>query len=190
MLTRLAPFLLLALALPAWGAAAALAVSVERADDTDGGKVYRITSSGTVAASPATVWRILTDYERMPEYVPDLRSARVLSRDGAKVIIEQQGGVQFLVFSRAIHLVVQVQERAPDQIDVSLVDGDMKVYRASWALRPAGAGGTRVDYSATIAPKFYVPGLVGTSIVRKDIANMMAAVLARLDRGAAAAPAP
>jgi ribosome-associated toxin RatA of RatAB toxin-antitoxin module len=182
MFMRLAPLLLFACAVPAWGAAPALAVTVEHIDDPDGGKVYRISSSGTVAASPATVWRILTDYDSMPEYVPDLRSARVVSRDGARVIVEQQGGVRFLFFNRAIHLVVQVQEQAPDHIDVSLVNGDMKVYRASWALKPASGGGTRVDYRATIAPNFYVPALVGTSIVRKDITSMMAAVLQRLDR--------
>ena len=68
----------------------------------------------------------------------------------------------------------------------SLVDGDMKVYHSSWDLRPvagtAGTIGTRIVYHATIAPKFYVPGMIGESLVRNDIARMMAAVLARLDR--------
>jgi len=179
---RLAPMLLFAAALPAWGAAHTLALTVQRVDGEDGVKVYQIASRGTVAASPAAVWRILTDYERMADYVPDLRRARVLSRDGAKVVVEQQGGIDFLFFSRAIHLVVQVHEQAPNRIDVNLVDGDMKIYRASWELRAAGAGGTDVIYRAAIAPNFYVPGLVGTSIVRKDIAKMMAAVLQRLDQ--------
>ena len=59
----------------------------------------------------------------------------------------------------------------------------MKVYRARWELIPlAGATGTRLVYNATIEPKFEVPGIVGTNVVRKDIARMMKAVLLRLDR--------
>ena len=191
MLRRLANLLLLGCALSAWGAAPATAqpdaprfeLKVERVAGTDGDQVYRIASSGTVAATPAVVWRILTDYDHLADYLPNLDSTRVVSRNGDTVIVEQLGTARFLFFSRAIRLVVQVRERAPDRIDISLIDGDMKVYRASWELIPlAGATGTRLVYTATIVPKFDVPGIVGTDAVRKDIGRMMAAVLLRLDR--------
>lgn len=183
--------LLLGCALSASGAAAAAALpgapsfelNVERVDGAEGGKVYRIASSGTVSATPAVAWRVLTDYQHLTDYLPDLKSVRVLSRDGDRVLVEQQGSAHFLFFSQTIHLLVQVHERPPNRIDISLIDGDMKVYRTSWELRPlAGAAGTRVVYKATIEPKFAVPGIIGTGIVKKNIAGMMAAVLLRLDR--------
>lgn len=184
MFNRAMPMLLLACAVPAWGASLpALDLTVARIDVAEGGKAYRIASSGTVAAAPAAVWRILTDYQHMADYVPDLTSARVLSRSGNQVVLEQMGVARMLFFTRDIRLVVAVHEQAPSRIDVSLVDGDMKVYRCSWELRAAGAGGTTVLYNATIEPTFYVPGLVGTRLVRQDIGRMMAAVLLRLDRG-------
>jgi len=188
---RIANMLLLGCALSAWGAAPAAAqpgaprfeLNVERAAGADDDKAYRITSSGTVAATPAAVWRILTDYEHLADYLPNLKSARIVSRNGDTVIVEQLGTARFLFFSQSIRLLVQVQERAPDQIDISLLDGDMKVYRATWQLSPVpGATGTRVVYRANIVPKFDVPGIVGTRVVHKDIARMMAAVLSRLDR--------
>lgn len=185
MLNRILTMLLLACALSAWNTATAgtppLDLKVERVDGIDGGKAYQIASSGTVAASPAAVWRILTDYNRMADYVPDMKSARVVSRNGDKVIIDQLGAARFLFFSRDIHLVVEVHEHAPNRLEVNLVDGDMKIYRCSWELTAAGAG-TRVSYNATIEPKFYVPGLVEAGLVHRDIARMMAAVLVRLDR--------
>ena len=190
MLNRIPTMLVFACAVFAWSAsgatalagAPALALNVERIDGADGGKVYRITSSGTVAAKPAAVWRILTDYDHLADYLPDMKSARVVARDGDKVTIEQHGAANFLFFSRDIRLTVQAHEQPPNKIDVSLVGGDMKVYRTSWELSPSDAGGTTVRYDATIEPKFYVPGIVGTSLVRKDIARMMTAVLLRLDR--------
>lgn len=191
MLHRISKILLLGCALSAWGSAPVAAqpgapkfeLNVERVDGTEGDQVYQITSSGTVAATPTVVWRILTDYMHLPDYLPNLKSARVVSRNGDRVIVEQLGTARFLFFSQPIRLVVQVHERAPDRIDISLIEGDMKVYRASWELIPvSGASGTTLVYNATIVPKFDVPGIVGTDVVRKDIARMMAAVLLRLDQ--------
>ena len=158
-------------------------LNVERIDGPEGEKVYQITSSGTVEATPAAVWRILTDYNHLADYLPNLKSTRVVSRNGDRVIVEQVGAARFLFFSRTIRLLVQVNERAPDRIDIGLIEGDMKVYRATWEFSPLpGATGTRVVYNATIVPKFDVPGIVGTKVVKKDIAEMMAAALLRLDR--------
>jgi ribosome-associated toxin RatA of RatAB toxin-antitoxin module len=171
-----------AAALPAQPAAPPLDLTVRHADGPDGGKAYRIASSGTVAARPAVAWRILTDYGHLAEVVPNLKSARVLARDGDKVMVEQVGAARFLFFSRAVRLVVLVHEQAPDKIDVSLVEGDMKVYRCSWELVPLDDGGTRVLYRAAIEPAFYVPEMIGTNLVRKDIARMMTAVLSRMER--------
>lgn len=190
MTERILNLLLLACFLGIWSpsgaadqpGAPAFALRVERADDAVQGKVYRIASTATVAAAPADVWKVLTDYDHLADFVPDLKSARVLSRDGDKVVVEQLGVARFLFFSHAIRLVVQVQERASDRIDISLVDGNMKIYRCTWELSPV-AGGTRVSYTATIAPDFYVPALIGERLVRDDIARMMAAVLARIERG-------
>jgi ribosome-associated toxin RatA of RatAB toxin-antitoxin module len=191
MLHRLSNLLLLCFVLSVSGTALAAAqpgvpkfeLNVERVNDADGDKVYQIRSSGTVEATPAAVWRILTDYNHLADYLPNLTSTRVVSRSGDRAIVEQLGTARFLFFSRTIRLLVQVNERAPDRIDIGLIEGDMKVYRASWELSPlAGATGTRVVYSATIVPKFDVPGIVGTSVVKKDVARMMAAALLRLDR--------
>lgn len=190
MLTRILTTLLLgcacaagsAPALPAHPAAPALDLTVRHADGADGGKAYRIAATGMTAAPRAVAWRILTDYDHLAEVVPNLKSSRVLARDGDKVIVEQVGAAHFLFFSRDIRLVVLVHEQAPDKIDVSLIEGDMAVYRCSWELVALDSGGTRVMYRAAIEPAFYVPQMIGTNLMRKDIAGMMTAVLQRMER--------
>lgn len=184
MTARLLLCLLLALNLPAFARAdKALEVAVKRVDGEDDGKVYQISASGVVQAAPAAVWKILTDYERMHEFVPDMRASRVLARVGNKVIVEQFGTAHLLFIRRDIHLIVQVTEQAMSVIDIGLVTGDMKVYTCRWELIPMPeTGGTRIVYTGTLAPKFYVPGMLGANIIRGDIEHMMTAVLARLDR--------
>lgn len=156
-------------------------VAVKRVN-ANGEQVFEVTASGSVKAPPATVWKVLTDYEGMPEFVPDLNKTKVLSRTGNRAIIEQSGVARFLFLSRTIHLIVQAAEEPMTSIDISLVTGDMKVYSCRWELTALPDGGTRIDYSGKLVPKFYVPGMLGSNLIRRDIERMMSAVLQRLDR--------
>lgn len=182
MLLRLSLCLLLACAVPAMAQLPALEVNVKLAD-VDDQKVFDVQASGAVMASPAAVWKILTSYERMPEFVPDLQSSRVVSRNGNEVIVEQLGAARLLFIKRDIRLVVRVTEQPTSIIDIALISGDMKQYHCRWELIPMPeTGGTRILYSGRLVPNFYVPGMLGASMVRTDIEKMMTAVLARLDR--------
>jgi len=159
-----------------------LEVSVNRVE-LDALHMYEVDATGTVAAPLPKVWRILTGYERMAEFVPDMESCRVLSRNGNEVIIEQFGVARFLFMSKSIHLIVRATEQPMSSIDISLISGDMKHYESHWELIPVPeTGGTKVVYSGKLIPNFYVPGILGAKMIRGDIERMMSAVLARLDR--------
>lgn len=171
--------LLLACAAP--GAAANPEVTAKRAE-VAGEAVFEVVASVTVRASPASVWKVLTDYERMPEFVPDLEMTRVLSRSGNRAVLEQGGRVRFMFLSRAVNLTVQVQEDPMSSIAITLVSGDMKTYDCHWQLVPLPDGGTRVDYSGRMVPRFYVPAILGSGLMRRDVTRMMQAVQHRLDQ--------
>lgn len=186
---RLLLVLFLGFTAPAYGAGQAsrldipkLEVSVNRVK-IDSLHLYEVHASGTVNASLPSVWHTLTTYDRMEEFVPDLASCRVLSRNGNEVIIEQFGTARFLFMSRSIHLVVRATEQPMSSIDIALVSGDMRHYEARWELIPIPeTGGTRVVYSGRLMPNFYVPGILGTNIIRGDVERMMNAVLTHLER--------
>jgi len=159
-----------------------LEVSVNRVN-VDAMHMYEVDATGTVAAPLPKVWRILTSYERMAEFVPDMESCKILSRNGNEVILEQFGVARFLFMSKAIHLIVRVTEQPMSSIDISLISGDMKHYESHWELIPVPeTGGTRIVYSGKMIPNFYVPGILGSKMIRSDIERMMNAVLARIDR--------
>ncbi|MFZ4877062.1 SRPBCC family protein [Janthinobacterium sp. Mn2066] len=158
-----------------------LKVDVRRIE-VDGQRMYEVDASGTVQAPPASVWKTLTTYERMSEFVPDMSSCRVLSRNGNEVIIEQQGVARFLFMNHAIHLVVRATETPLSSINIDLISGDMRHYEASWNLYPIPeTGGTRIVFNSRLMPGFYVPGMLGPTMIRGDIERMMNAVLARID---------
>lgn len=175
--------LLLALALPAC-AADTPEVTVARNRST-GSAYFEISASVVARAAPAHVWAVLTDYERQPDYVPNLLRAKVIARDGNERVLEQDGRSSFLFFQHAMHLQVRVREQAPTRIDVELISGDMKHYSAHWQLSPVeleGATATRIDYSGSLEPDFFVPPLIGNALVRNDVRKMLAAVVLELEK--------
>lgn len=181
MLARYVLSMLLVLTVPAIAQDAGPAVAVKRVD-VSGEQVFEVVASGTVKAPPGEVWKVLTDYEKMPEFVPDLDVAKVLSRNGNKVVLQQAGVARFLFLRRDIRLVVHISEEPTSSIDINLVSGDMKAYSCRWEITalPDGAG-SRIDYSGKLVPKFYVPGMLGSNLIKRDIERMMAAVLKRID---------
>ena len=149
-----------------------LEVSVNRVDQ-DGQHMYEVDATGTVAAPLPKVWRILTGYDRMAEFVPDMESSKVLSRNGGEVIIEQFGVARFLFMSRTIHLIVRAVEQPMSSIDISLISGDMKHYESRWELVPVPeTGGTKIIYHGKLLPNFYVPSLLGSKMVRDRKSNV------------------
>ncbi len=166
--------------------AARAATAVERISG-NGPAFFAIHAQGFVRATPQQAWRVLTDYERLPEFVPHLRVSTILSRNGHEVLLEQETQTGFVFISQTIRMQLKVTERPQSGILVRMVSGDLRSYQAEWELTPAieeGAEGTRVSYKGSMEPDFFLPPLVGESLVRKDVDQMVEAVMREIERQA------
>jgi ribosome-associated toxin RatA of RatAB toxin-antitoxin module len=159
-----------------------IGVTVNRVREGDQ-DMFELRATGFVAAPPDRVWKVLTDYDRLPDFVPNLLSSKVLSHTGQESVIDQTGVSRFLFVKKTIHLVVRAVEVPMSRIDVSLVSGDMKRYAVRWELSPGTANavsGTRLTYSGMLEPNFYVPPLIGPSVMQDDVQRMMQAVVTEI----------
>ena len=146
---------------------------------------FELDASSFVRASPQHVWNVLTDYESLPGFVPDLLSSKVLSREGNHVLLEQRSRTGFLFISQTVRLVLDVEEKPIGAIDIHLVSGDMRHYDAHWEIMPATEGGergTRIRYTGTVAPLFFVPGIIGKPVIQSSLLKTVDAVVAEIER--------
>ena len=146
---------------------------------------FEVSASGFARATPEQAWRVLTDYDELADFVPDLTSSRVISRDGREAVVEQRSEVGILFVTHAIHIVERITEQPFSAIDVAMVSGNMKRYRAHWDLAPSsqnGVSGTRIIYSGMMEPDFFIPPVIGESIVQANMKKMVEAVIERIDR--------
>lgn len=153
----------------------------------DGESYFEVDAGTFVRATPEQAWRVLTDYERLVDFVPDLVASTVVSRGAREAIVEQRSETSYLFISHTIHMRLRIEERPFTSIDAALIEGDMKHYTAHWELTPAaqdGMTGSRIRFSGAMEPVFYLPPLLGRSIVQVNVKKMVEAVVTEIERSA------
>ncbi|MGE5623174.1 MAG: SRPBCC family protein [Bacillota bacterium] len=148
---------------------------------------FQLNAREFVLVTPQQAWQVLTDYEHLTEFVPDLVHSRVLSRSRHEATVEQVSRTGLLLLAYTVQVVVHIEERPYSAIDVALVSGDLRHYRAYWTLAESsreGARGTLITYCGELAPKFYLPPAVGQPLVQAQVRKMVAAVSAEIEQRA------
>ena len=169
-------FVLLPLAGPAQGQQEGIETRVERRGDT-----VVIDVSAEVAVPQAVAWSVLTDYERMPGFIPSLKSSRVVNRQGNVLEVAQAGQTQVLFMSFAFSAVRRIELVAEREILSSLVSGDFKSYTSSTQLVEVG-GKTRLVHHGEYEPKRWIPPMIGPSVIASETRRHYAQMLAEMRR--------
>jgi ribosome-associated toxin RatA of RatAB toxin-antitoxin module len=152
------------------------------------GEVYRVSVSFETHHAAAVARAVLTDYEGIPRFMPDVRASRVVSRNPEQVVVEQEAVARVLFFSKRVHLRLVVQETAHTIAFHDTCRRSFTRYEGTWTLREAD-GGAVIGYELTARPAFDVPDFILTRLLRRDadrlIANLQAEMAARAAREAA-----
>jgi ribosome-associated toxin RatA of RatAB toxin-antitoxin module len=171
---------LLAILAAAWGADD-LATAVER-----NGRSFAVRASATLAAPQALVWQVLTDYEKLPRFIPGLASSTVQLRAGNRVLVEQRGEARFLIFAYPIEVRLEVVESSPHSIASRAVAGNLRRMSGRYELQRAPEG-VLLRYTGEFEPDFELPPVIGTLAVRTMVEEQFAAMVGEIERRASLA---
>jgi ribosome-associated toxin RatA of RatAB toxin-antitoxin module len=150
------------------------------------GASFDVRAVATVSAPISTVWQVLTDYDNLARFIPGLSRSAVQARSANRVVVEQKGEARFLVFSYPIEVRLEVIESPTDSITSRAIEGNLKRLRGRYELRSAG-GGIQLRYSGELEPDFALPPIIGTLAVRTMVEEQFGAMVAEIERRAAAA---
>lgn len=181
-LVRLLACLLCALPAAA-GAAEDFAVEASRH-----GRSVSIRAHAVLFAPASVVWQVLTDYERLPAFIPGLARSTVRVRDGNRLVVEQAGDARFLIFSFPLDVRLEVVETPPSAVSSRALGGNLRRMEGRYELAPDAARGTvLLRYSGEIEPEFSLPPLIGLAALRHMAEEQFAAMVAEIERRAGAA---
>ncbi len=169
-----ATILILAWTLCAPVAAIAQQVSIETSVQGD---LVTVTASAEMQVDSRTVWNVISDYNHLAEFIPNIRNSRVVQRDGDRLLVSQTGEFSFLFFRQPVEVMLAVAESAPRQIVARAVGGNLREMEGRYELENLPTGAVRLSYSARLIPEFSVPPFIGKMVVRRVLAKQFTAMV-------------
>lgn len=153
------------------------------------GNAVSVDARARVDAPVELVWAVLTDYDRIAEFIPNFDVSRVLSRDGTRVTVHQRGVASFLFLRFPIDVIVESTEQYPRRISVRQRSGnlarltgqyDIEVEPARGAARPI----VSLRWHGVIEPAQYLPPLLGHALIAHNIERQFRALVDEIGRRA------
>jgi len=142
------------------------------------GRVVALHAECLIPRSKPAVWRVLSDYDHLAEFVPFLTESRVIRHEPGVKILRQKGRATLLIFHRHFEVTFRVTETDASHIRFEAIEGDFQRFIGSWHLEER-SGGTFVRHEVELQPKFYMPIWVMRVVERYVMLKSMDAVIAR-----------
>jgi hypothetical protein len=163
------------------GAFSAPAIAQPRSDVTvhESGGIFRVAATFSVPQPAAVAMAVLADYGEIPKFMPDVRTSTVLEQGDNYVVVEQEAVAKFLMFSKRIHLVLEVHQ-APGTLRFRDRCGNsFSIYEGRWTVTEVG-GRTHVAYELTARPAFEVPEFLLRRLLKRDSTRMIQLLTAEI----------
>ncbi|KAG2533975.1 hypothetical protein PVAP13_9NG198200 [Panicum virgatum] len=148
----------------------------------------RVLASVAVAADVDTLWQVITDYERLADFIPNLvQSVRIPCPHEGRIWLEQRGLQRALYWHIEARVVLDLQE-VPDSISgrelhFSMVDGDFKKFEGKWSIRSGPRSSSAILlYEVNVIPRFNFPAIFLERIIRSDLPVNLRALASRAEK--------
>ncbi|KAF8051514.1 hypothetical protein N665_1714s0008 [Sinapis alba] len=147
-------------------------ISVEKLEKSS----RRIRSKIGMEASLESVWSVLTDYEKLSEFIPSLVVSELVEKEGNRVRLFQMGqqnlalGLKFNAkavldcFEKELEILPHGRRR---EIDFKMVEGDFQLFEGKWSIEQLDKGEaldiqfkdfrTTLAYTVDVKPKMWLP---------------------------------
>lgn len=146
---------------------------------TEAKGIYTVRAKFTVPQSPEAAMAVLTDYELLPRFMPDLKNSSVIARTGARVTVAQEAVASFFPFSKHIYLTLEIDEMPHALAFKDRSGKSFSQYNGTWQVSKV-EGRTVVVYTLVAKPSFSVPEFLLTKLLKRDAGRMITALQAEI----------
>ena len=162
--------------LPGCAEAQELTIEIDRQ-----GEFITVSASALMQVDARIAWEVLSDYDHLAQFIPDMKSSRVVSRSGDRVLVEQKGEIGFFFYRQPVNVTLEVREQPQRRIVARRIDGNIRELETRYDLETSAAG-VRFDYIGRFIPNFSLPPLIGMPIVRRIVERRFRAMVEEIVR--------
>lgn len=127
-------------------------------------------------------WSVLTDYDHLAEFVPDMHLSRRINKPGEPTRVHQRGEKTWLILDTPFEVVLLMHETPFSRIHFRQLSGTLKDMYGEWRLIPL-PDGVRITYVARLEPGLLSLRVPGDSLlIEADIQRMLEAIASEMVR--------
>jgi len=136
--------------------------------------MHRAQQTVIIDVGIASVWGVVCDYERYPEFISEMRSVKVLRRTASEQEVDFGIELELLGMKKRIHYTLAMTETPHTHIRWRLVRSDtLKGDDGSWQFRSLGERRTEATYEIEVKLGPFVPGAVSKFLVEQSLPRLM-----------------
>lgn len=161
--------------LPA-GAETVTRVDVARQDSN-----YTVEAVMVAPVPVAAAWAVMTDFDAMARFVPNLTESRVVARQGHRWTVEQKGVARFGPFRFRFESVRELDLVPTERVVSRQLKGAMRSASSVTTFAPAGDA-TRVTYRAQMEPGVWLPSFISERFIAHEVREHLQAIAGEMVR--------
>ncbi len=143
------------------------------------GRKRRIVATTQLTYSLEQIWQVLTDYDHLADFIPNLTQSQRISHPEGGIRIVQVGTQCFINVKFCARVVLDMIETFPRELHFSMVEGDFRQFEGRWLLEPVASGsssGTQLSYDLLVLPPRAMPAGLIERHIRRDLDQNLKAV--------------
>ncbi len=127
--------------------------------------------------TPAQFYSIVSDYEKYPEFLQEVKSCKILKTEGQRKLVEYEVSVM-----KNFKYTMWMTEAQNLEIKWEFAGGDIfKTSSGFWKVQEEG-GKTRATYSVDATFNLFVPGPIAKALVSVNLPNMISSYHKRVNQ--------
>jgi ribosome-associated toxin RatA of RatAB toxin-antitoxin module len=136
--------------------------------------------SVTVNVPPEKLFEVITDYEKYPEFLPEVKKVHVNAGQGAIKEVTYTVDIK----AKVINYTLKHTAERPTKVAWTMIKGEMmKGNDGTWTLKPgAQPGTTEATYNIDLKLSALVPGFIEKALAEQSLPSLLANFKARAEK--------
>ena len=126
--------------------------------------------------STNVLWSVLTDYDHLSDFIPNLASSSLIERNGNRVKLNQVGSQKLvgLRFTAKVQLEL-IEDNSNGHLKFHILKGDFRRFEGSWSMQSLKEGSCLL-YELTVQGCIGMPVALIEQRLREDLSDNLLAV--------------
>jgi len=156
--------------------------TIEQTMEKLAGGTRRLAAQLTTSASLDSLWNVLTDYDRLNLYIPNLLSSKKIYQNKNNVHLKQVGAQDFLGMKFSAEVTIDLYEdKKLGLLKFKLIKGDFRKFEGSWKIKQIkNTSKNSLIYDLTVQGCQWMP----IGMIEKRLKNDLSENLKAVDRQA------